>query len=101
MVQLSKFGENERMAYSIYDVVKPKPYPLADTKLSHKFLDLVQQAKNCIQLKQGAEATKTLNSGIAGVIIMVEEEEPLKISCMWHCFAMVNDPMFSFKARLL
>ncbi|KAK6058213.1 ribosomal protein L7Ae [Cooperia oncophora] len=48
------------------DGVNPKAYPLADTQLSQKLLDLVQQAMNYKQLKKGAnEATKTLNRGIA------------------------------------
>ena len=48
--------------------VNPKAYPLADTNLSQKLLDLVQQAMNYKQLKKGAnEATKTLNRGIAEV----------------------------------
>lgn len=50
------------------DGVNPKAYPLADTTLSQKLLDLVQQALNYKQLKKGAnEATKTLNRGIAEV----------------------------------
>lgn len=46
----------------------PKAYPLADTSLSQKLLDLAQQAQNYKQLKKGAnEATKTLNRGLAEV----------------------------------
>ena len=36
------------------DGVNPKAYPLADTQLSQKLLDLVQQAMNYKQLKKGA-----------------------------------------------
>ncbi|CAJ0575561.1 unnamed protein product, partial [Mesorhabditis spiculigera] len=62
------------------DGVNPKAYPLADTQLSQKLLDLVQQAMNYKQLKKGAnEATKTLNRGIAEVIIMAADAEPLEI----------------------
>ncbi|VDL72561.1 unnamed protein product [Nippostrongylus brasiliensis] len=62
------------------DGVNPKAYPLADTQLSQKLLDLVQQALNYKQLKKGAnEATKTLNRGISEVIIMAADAEPLEI----------------------
>jgi ribosomal protein L7Ae-like RNA K-turn-binding protein len=40
----------------------------------------VQQASNYKQLKKGAnEATKTLNRGIADLIIMAADTEPLEI----------------------
>jgi len=43
-------------------------------------LDLVQQAANYKQLKKGAnEATKTLNRGIAELIIMAGDAEPIEI----------------------
>lgn len=48
--------------------VNPKAYPLADTALSQKLLDIVQQAYNYKQLRKGAnEATKTLNRGLSEV----------------------------------
>ncbi|KAJ3291337.1 RNA binding protein snu13 [Blyttiomyces sp. JEL0837] len=57
-----------------------KAYPLADAQLTNKILDLVQQATHYKQLKKGAnEATKTLNRGIAELIIMTEDTEPLEI----------------------
>ncbi|CAI5443675.1 unnamed protein product [Caenorhabditis angaria] len=62
------------------DGVNPKAFPLADTNLSQKLMDLVQQAMNYKQLKKGAnEATKTLNRGIAEVIVMAADAEPLEI----------------------
>ena len=49
----------------------PKAFPLADANLTNQLLDLVQQASHYKQLKKGAnEATKTLNRGIAEMIIM-------------------------------
>lgn len=58
----------------------PKAYPLADTNLNVNILDMVQQATNYKQLKKGAnEATKTLNRGIAELIIMAADTEPLEI----------------------
>merc|ERR1712033_98788 len=45
-----------------------------------KILALVQQAANYKQLKKGAnEATKTLNRGLAEVIVMAADAEPLEI----------------------
>ncbi|PAV75531.1 hypothetical protein WR25_13271 isoform B [Diploscapter pachys] len=62
------------------DGTNPKAYPLADTGLSQKLLDLVQQAMNYKQLKKGAnEATKTLNRGLAEIIVMAADAEPLEI----------------------
>lgn len=58
----------------------PKAFPLADTNLSTKILDIVQQASHYRQLKKGAnEATKTLNRGIAEFIIMAADAEPIEI----------------------
>lgn len=62
------------------EAVNPKAYPLADAELNNKILDLVQQAANYKQLKKGAnEATKTLNRGIAEVVIMAADTEPIEI----------------------
>merc|ERR1719324_546431 len=58
----------------------PKAFPLADAQLTVTILDVVQQAANFKQLKKGAnEATKTLNRGIAEMIIMAADAEPLEI----------------------
>jgi U4/U6 small nuclear ribonucleoprotein SNU13 len=60
--------------------VNPKAYPLADTVLTKKILDLVQQCGNYKQLRKGAnEATKTLNRGISEFIVMSADAEPLEI----------------------
>ncbi|KAL4239457.1 RNA binding protein snu13 [Mactra antiquata] len=62
------------------DEVNPKAYPLADSDLTKKILDIVQQAANYKQLKKGAnEATKTLNRGISEFIVMAADAEPLEI----------------------
>ena len=64
------------------DTLNPKAYPLADTALSQKLLDIVQQAYNYKQLKKGAnEATKTLNRGIAEVVI--------RIVCSLNCYVCI------------
>ncbi|XP_013786908.1 NHP2-like protein 1 [Limulus polyphemus] len=60
--------------------VNPKAYPLADATLTTKILNIVQQASNYKQLKKGAnEATKTLNRGLAEIIVMAADAEPLEI----------------------
>lgn len=70
--------------------VNPKAYPLADTALSQKLLDLVQQAMNYKQLKKGAnEATKTLNRGIS--------EVSYSLNVVWHFFFLTKE--FNFLLR--
>ncbi|KAF8731637.1 hypothetical protein AX14_004545 [Amanita brunnescens Koide BX004] len=55
-------------------------WPLANADLTNSILDLVQQAGTYKQLKKGAnEATKTLNRGIAELIILTADTEPLEI----------------------
>jgi U4/U6 small nuclear ribonucleoprotein SNU13 len=57
-----------------------KAWPLADADLTNSILDLVQQASQYKQLKKGAnEATKTLNRGIAEIIVLTADTEPLEI----------------------
>ncbi|KAK9881405.1 hypothetical protein WA026_016295 [Henosepilachna vigintioctopunctata] len=60
--------------------VNPKAYPLADAALTHKILNLVQQAMNYKQLRKGAnEVTKTLNRGIAEFIVLAADAQPIEI----------------------
>ena len=62
------------------DAPNPKAFPLADAQLCITILDVIQQAANYKQLKKGAnEATKTLNRGIAELIVMAADAEPLEI----------------------
>jgi len=57
-----------------------RAWPLAKPDLNNQILDLVQQASTYKQLKKGAnEATKTLNRGIAEIIILTADTEPLEI----------------------
>ncbi|KAI0647338.1 NHP2/L7aE family protein [Trametes maxima] len=59
---------------------KAKAWPLADAALTNSILDLVERASQFKQLKKGAnEATKTLNRGIAELIILTADTEPLEI----------------------
>ncbi|KAJ3492142.1 hypothetical protein NLI96_g223 [Meripilus lineatus] len=78
---------------------RAKAWPLADAQLNDQILDLVEKATQYKQLKKGANegtililsdrakteyhlifsATKTLNRGIAEVIILTADTEPLEI----------------------
>lgn len=54
--------------------------PLADEQLSANLLDVLQQASALKQIKKGAnEATKTLNRGIAELIVLAADASPLEI----------------------
>ncbi|XP_013681971.2 NHP2-like protein 1 [Brassica napus] len=62
------------------EVVNSRAYPLADSQLSITILDLIQQAAYHQQLKKGAnEATKALNRGIAEIVVMATDVDPLDI----------------------
>jgi len=55
-------------------------WPRADQALNTELLDLVQQSSHARLLKKGAnEATKTLNRGIAEIIILAADCAPLSI----------------------
>ncbi|KAF8635510.1 hypothetical protein AX17_003900 [Amanita inopinata Kibby_2008] len=57
-----------------------KAWPLAGADLTNTILDLVQECGKYKQLKKGAnEATKTLNRGIAEIIVLTADTEPLEI----------------------
>mmetsp|Transcript_22013 Transcript_22013/g.50222 ORF Transcript_22013/g.50222 Transcript_22013/m.50222 type:complete len:124 (-) Transcript_22013:379-750(-) len=57
-----------------------KAYPLAPADLTVSLLDLVQQATSYRQSKKGAnEATKTLNRGLAELVVMAADAEPIEI----------------------
>ncbi|PIL24245.1 hypothetical protein GSI_13998 [Ganoderma sinense ZZ0214-1] len=59
---------------------KAKAWPRAPPELNNDILDLVERASQFKQLKKGAnEATKTLNRGIAELIILTADTEPLEI----------------------
>merc|ERR1711898_6124 len=68
------------MGTAVMADANPKAFPLADTELTRKILDLTQQATNYKQLRKGAnEATKTLNRGISEFVVMAADAEPLEI----------------------
>jgi U4/U6 small nuclear ribonucleoprotein SNU13 len=60
--------------------ISEKAFPLADAKLSQSILDIVQGAANRKGIKKGAnEATKALNRGIADLIVMAGDSNPIEI----------------------
>ncbi|XP_014483993.1 PREDICTED: NHP2-like protein 1 [Dinoponera quadriceps] len=60
--------------------VNPRAYPLANTTLTVKILNVVQQAVVYKHLRRGAnESTKTLNRGLSEFIIMAADAHPLEI----------------------
>merc|ERR1712167_27597 len=57
-----------------------KAYPLSDSELTIKILDLVNQSFNHKELKIGAnESTKTLNRGVSEIVVMAADTEPIEI----------------------
>lgn len=57
-----------------------RAFPLADNDLTIKIQALVAEAAKKGQLKKGAnESTKALNRGIAKVILMAADTEPIEI----------------------
>lgn len=60
--------------------VSDKAFPLAEPKMTQTLLDLVQNASNQRLVKKGAnEATKALNRGIADLIILAGDTNPIEI----------------------
>lgn len=60
--------------------INPKAYPLASAELTNTILDTIQQACSYRQLKKGAnEATKGLSRGIAELVVLAADAEPLEI----------------------
>ena len=60
--------------------VMSRAYPLADNTMQKAILDVMNQAKNFKLLKKGAnETTKALNRGVADLIVLAADTEPLEI----------------------
>mmetsp|Transcript_21667 Transcript_21667/g.39582 ORF Transcript_21667/g.39582 Transcript_21667/m.39582 type:complete len:128 (-) Transcript_21667:372-755(-) len=60
--------------------VSDKAFPLAESRLSQTILDIVQEASSMKLIKKGAnEATKALNRGIADLIILAGDTNPIEI----------------------
>lgn len=59
---------------------KSRAWPKADNQMSKQILDLCNQAVFYKQLKKGAnETTKALNRGIADLVVLAADTEPLEI----------------------
>eukprot|EP01017_Pseudomicrothorax_dubius_P007204 TRINITY_DN1219_c0_g2_i10.p1 TRINITY_DN1219_c0_g2~~TRINITY_DN1219_c0_g2_i10.p1 ORF type:complete len:128 (-),score=28.34 TRINITY_DN1219_c0_g2_i10:160-543(-) len=59
---------------------KVKAHPLADSKLSQKILDLIQQGIAYKQLKKGVnEVIKVLSRGTTEMVIMAADADPLEV----------------------
>merc|ERR1712216_859733 len=70
----------EHLTAAVMAETNSKAFPLADTEMTRKILDLTQQATNYKQLRKGAnEATKTLNRGISEFVVLAADTEPLEI----------------------
>ena len=75
--------------------VPERATPLADDDLSSKILDLIQQSAALKQIKKGAnESTKTLNRGIAELIILAADAAPLEI--ILHLPLLCEDKVHAF-----
>ena len=59
---------------------KSRAWPKADNQMTKKILDLCNQATLYKQMKKGAnEATKSLNRGVADLVVLAADTEPLEI----------------------
>ena len=59
---------------------KSRAWPKADNQLTKKIIDLCNQATLYKQTKKGAnETTKSLNRGVADLVILAADTEPLEI----------------------
>ena len=68
------------MASELPPGVSPKAFPLANETLTPAILELVTSAHNNKQLRKGAnEATKTLNRGVAEVVVIAGDADPIDI----------------------
>ena len=71
--------EGEAEGEGDYDS-KSRAFPLADNDMTIKIQELIKDWAKKSQLKKGAnEATKALNRGIAQIIVMAADTEPLEI----------------------
>ena len=59
---------------------KSRAWPKADNQMTKKVLDLCNQATLYKQMKKGAnETTKALNRGVADLVLLAADTEPLEI----------------------
>jgi U4/U6 small nuclear ribonucleoprotein SNU13 len=59
---------------------RSRAWPKADNQMTKQILDLMNQATFYKQLKKGAnETTKSLNRGVADLVVLAADTEPLEI----------------------
>lgn len=67
-------------AKTVSDPQRSPAWPIADKALSQKILDLISQGKEKGIIKKGAnEVTKSLNHGVAMLVILAADTEPIEI----------------------
>eukprot|EP00744_Colponema_vietnamica_P000751 GILI01001306.1.p2 GENE.GILI01001306.1~~GILI01001306.1.p2 ORF type:complete len:140 (+),score=53.13 GILI01001306.1:42-422(+) len=60
--------------------VSDKAFPMANDRLTQAILDVVQEASNVKLIRKGAnEATKALNRGLADLIVLTGDANPIEI----------------------
>ena len=60
--------------------VSDKAFPMASDNLAQAILDIVQEASNSKLIRKGAnEATKALNRGLADLIVLAGDTNPIEI----------------------
>jgi len=78
--QNAESDEEEVQEKTQEEVSRSRAWPKADNQMTKKILDLANQATLYKQLKKGAnETTKSLNRGVADLVILAADTEPLEI----------------------
>jgi U4/U6 small nuclear ribonucleoprotein SNU13 len=73
-------SSDEDVVAKTEEPTRSRAWPKADNQLSKKIMDLCNQATLYKQLKKGAnETTKSLNRGVADLVILAADTEPLEI----------------------
>ena len=74
-------------------------WPKAGTALTQELLDLIQQTQHARQIRKGAnEVTKALNRGVAELLVLAADAEPLAVSfsSMIERYFLADNPRSSF-----
>ncbi|AFP65261.1 SNU13 snRNP subunit (nucleomorph) [Chroomonas mesostigmatica CCMP1168] len=66
--------------FFLMSILNPKAYPCGNPELTVQIFELIEIAKAFGQIKKGAnETTKSINRGIAGLVIIAVDSDPLEI----------------------
>jgi U4/U6 small nuclear ribonucleoprotein SNU13 len=80
VVETKKAAKKVEEAEEAEEAPKSRAWPKADNQMTKKVLDLCNQATLFKQLKKGAnETTKSLNRGVADLVVLAADTEPLEI----------------------